>query len=126
MEMWLISDIDYVFFTFDIFYFTFDWDFDDHVVFKLLKWKLLKWIIQRWVAEKILILLEHCHINLVFIALTTMKCVPFWKGCNRNVDYIDQRHRNLIEVPVDILRYSKTLEELLLDANQIRDLSKVC
>ena len=54
-----------------------------------------------------------------------MKCMPFWKGCNRNIDYIDQRQKCLVKVPDGIERYSKTLEELLLDSNMIRDLPKV-
>jgi len=53
-----------------------------------------------------------------------MNCMPLWK-CNRQVDYVDKRHCNLIAVPDEILRYAKTLEELLLDANQIKDLPKV-
>ena len=55
-----------------------------------------------------------------------LKCLPFWKACNRHVDYIDKRHCNLTQVPEDILRYVRTLEELLLDANQIRELPRVC
>lgn len=54
-----------------------------------------------------------------------MKCMPFWKGCNRNVDYIDQSHRCLTVVPDEVLRYARTLEELLLDSNQIRELPPV-
>jgi len=54
-----------------------------------------------------------------------LRCMPFWKGCNRQVDYVDQRHRNLDQVPDELLRYSRTLEELLLDANHIRELPKV-
>jgi len=53
-----------------------------------------------------------------------MNCMPLWK-CNRQVDYLDKRHCNLIAVPDEILRYVKTLEELLLDSNQIKDLPKV-
>lgn len=53
------------------------------------------------------------------------KCLPFWKACNRHVEYIDKRHCNLTSVPDEIVRYSRTLEELLLDANQIKDLPKV-
>ncbi|KAK3088695.1 hypothetical protein FSP39_022487 [Pinctada imbricata] len=52
------------------------------------------------------------------------KCIPLFKACNRQVDYIDRRHCNLTDVPDDVLRYSRTLEELLLDANQLRDLPK--
>jgi protein scribble len=53
------------------------------------------------------------------------KCVPFWKACNRHVEYIDKRHCSLVAVPEDILRYARSLEELLLDANQIKELPKV-
>ena len=53
------------------------------------------------------------------------KCFPLWKACNRQVDYVDRRHCNLTSVPDDILRYSRSLEELLLDANQIRELPRV-
>lgn len=41
------------------------------------------------------------------------------------MDYVDKRHCNLTQVPEDILRYVRTLEELLLDANQIRELPRV-
>ena len=54
------------------------------------------------------------------------KCFPLWRACNRHVDYVDRRHCNLTAVPDDILRYSRTLEELLLDANQLRELPRVC
>lgn len=53
------------------------------------------------------------------------RCIPIFKGCNRQVEYIDKRHCSLPCVPDDILRYSRSLEELLLDANHIRDLPKV-
>jgi hypothetical protein len=52
------------------------------------------------------------------------KCFPI-PFCNRNVEQIDKRHCNLTVVPDDILRYKHTLEELLLDANQLQDLPKV-
>ena len=52
------------------------------------------------------------------------KCFPI-PFCNRNVEQIDKRHCNLTSVPDDILRYKHTLEELLLDANQLQDLPKV-
>lgn len=53
------------------------------------------------------------------------RCIPLFKGCNRQVEYVDKRHCSLPTVPEDILRYSRSLEELLLDANHIRDLPKV-
>jgi len=51
-------------------------------------------------------------------------CMPLWK-CTSNLDYVDKRHCNLIVVPDEILRYTRTLEELLLDANQLKELPKV-
>ncbi|XP_074033144.1 scribble planar cell polarity protein isoform X2 [Leptinotarsa decemlineata] len=52
------------------------------------------------------------------------RCIPIFKGCNRQVEYVDKRHCSLINVPEDILRYSRSLEELLLDANRIQVLPK--
>jgi protein scribble len=52
------------------------------------------------------------------------KCFPL-PFCSRNLEQIDKRHCNLTTVPDDILRYTRTLEELLLDANQLQDLPKV-
>ncbi|XP_012268422.2 protein lap4 isoform X3 [Athalia rosae] len=52
------------------------------------------------------------------------RCIPIFKGCNRQVEYVDKRHCSLPSVPEDILRYSRSLEELLLDANHIQDLPK--
>ncbi|CAF4606767.1 unnamed protein product [Rotaria sp. Silwood1] len=51
------------------------------------------------------------------------KCFPL-PFCNRNLEQIDKRHCNLTSVPDDVLRYTRTLEELLLDANQLQDLPK--
>ncbi|KAK8394989.1 hypothetical protein O3P69_006032 [Scylla paramamosain] len=52
------------------------------------------------------------------------RCIPIFKGCNRHVEYVDKRHCSLGSVPDDILRYARSLEEVLLDANHIRDLPK--
>lgn len=52
------------------------------------------------------------------------RCIPLFRGCNRQVECIDKRHCGLANVPDDVLRYSRTLEELLLDSNHIRDLPK--
>jgi len=52
------------------------------------------------------------------------KCFPI-PFCSRNLEQIDKRHCNLTTVPDDVLRYTRTLEELLLDANQLQDLPKV-
>ena len=38
---------------------------------------------------------------------------------------LDYSHGNLINVPTDIYDHAPTLEELYLDANQIKDLPKV-
>lgn len=53
------------------------------------------------------------------------KCIPIFRGCNRQVEYVDKRHCSLQTVPDEIMRYSRSLEELFLDANHIRDLPKV-
>ena len=53
------------------------------------------------------------------------RCIPIFKGCNRHVEYVDKRHCSLANVPEDILRYARSLEEVLLDANHIKDLPKV-
>jgi protein scribble len=51
------------------------------------------------------------------------KCIPFTR-CNRHVEIIDKRHQNLTSFPDDIIRYYRTLEELLLDSNQLHELPK--
>lgn len=53
-----------------------------------------------------------------------LKCIPLWR-CNRHVESVDKRHCSLQAVPEEIYRYSRSLEELLLDANQLRELPKV-
>lgn len=53
-----------------------------------------------------------------------MSCVPF-RSCNQHVEYVDKRHQSLATIPDETFRYARTLEELLLDANHIRDLPKV-
>nr|XP_014337256.1 PREDICTED: protein scribble homolog [Bos mutus] len=50
-------------------------------------------------------------------------CIPLWR-CNRHVESVDKRHCSLQAVPEEIYRYSRSLEELLLDANQLRELPK--
>ncbi|XP_046396097.1 protein lap4-like isoform X3 [Ischnura elegans] len=52
------------------------------------------------------------------------RCIPIFKGCNRQIEAVDKRHCSLPSVPEDIMRYTRSLEELLLDANHIRDLPK--
>jgi protein scribble len=49
--------------------------------------------------------------------------MPFAR-CNRHVEAIDKRHQNLTSFPDDIIRYYRTLEELLLDSNQLHELPK--
>uniref|UniRef100_G3UJ64 PDZ domain-containing protein n=1 Tax=Loxodonta africana TaxID=9785 RepID=G3UJ64_LOXAF len=51
-----------------------------------------------------------------------LKCIPL--RCNRHVESVDRRHCSLQAVPEEIYRYSRSLEELLLDANQLRELPK--
>ena len=54
------------------------------------------------------------------------KCFNFfpWRG-NRQYDSIDKRHCNLTSVPDEILRQERSLEELYLSANQLKELPKV-
>ncbi|XP_017262020.1 protein scribble homolog isoform X14 [Kryptolebias marmoratus] len=52
-----------------------------------------------------------------------LKCIPLWR-CNRHVESVDKRHCNLKTVPDEIFRYSRSLEELLLDSNQLKELPK--
>uniref|UniRef100_A0A8C6TX84 Scribble planar cell polarity protein n=1 Tax=Neogobius melanostomus TaxID=47308 RepID=A0A8C6TX84_9GOBI len=52
-----------------------------------------------------------------------LKCIPLWR-CNRHVESVDKRHCNLQTVPDEVYRYSRSLEELLLDANQLKELPK--
>jgi protein scribble len=51
------------------------------------------------------------------------KCMPFAR-CSRHIEAIDKRHQNLTSFPDDIVRYYRTLEELLLDSNQLHELPK--
>lgn len=41
------------------------------------------------------------------------------------METIDKRHCSLVYVPEEIYRYARSLEELLLDANQLRELPEV-
>ncbi|XP_041669846.1 protein scribble homolog isoform X15 [Cheilinus undulatus] len=52
-----------------------------------------------------------------------LKCIPLWR-CNRHVESVDKRHCSLQTVPDEVFRYSRSLEELLLDANQLKELPK--
>jgi protein scribble len=51
-------------------------------------------------------------------------CTPFF-ACNPQVDSIDKRQSNLTVIPInDLERYARSLEELLLDMNHLKDLPK--
>lgn len=52
------------------------------------------------------------------------RCLIPWR-CSRQVEHIDRRHGNLAFIPDDIYRYERFLQELFLDANQIKDLPRV-
>jgi len=54
-----------------------------------------------------------------------MSCAALLKACNYEVDVVDKSHCGLETVPDDILRYGRSVDELLLDSNQIRDIPKV-
>ncbi|KAA0189125.1 Leucine-rich repeat-containing protein 1 [Fasciolopsis buskii] len=51
-------------------------------------------------------------------------CLPFVKPCGKQIDHIDRRHAKLDQVPDEVLRSFRTLEECRLDANQIKELPK--
>ena len=88
----------------------------------LKKWKRLKRKSKSWKNFKFL----TRYPVTAFYSFTMFKYLPpFIKGCNRQVEYVDKRHCSLSAVPEDIMRYSRSLEELLLDANHLRDLPKV-
>lgn len=53
------------------------------------------------------------------------RCLLPWR-CNRQVDSLDRTHCSLNFVPDEVYRYERYLEELFLDANQIKDLPRVC
>ncbi|XP_077989669.1 protein scribble homolog isoform X3 [Glandiceps talaboti] len=52
------------------------------------------------------------------------RCIPLFRACNRQVDVIERRHNNLTMVPDDVYRYARSLEEVYLDANQLRELPR--
>ncbi|CAH8477365.1 unnamed protein product [Schistosoma mattheei] len=52
------------------------------------------------------------------------KCLPIIGPCGRHIDHIDRRHSKLEQVPDDVIRNFRTLEECRLDANQIKELPK--
>ncbi|CAH8488459.1 unnamed protein product [Schistosoma rodhaini] len=52
------------------------------------------------------------------------KCLPIIGPCGRHTDHIDRRHSKLEQVPDDVIRNFRTLEECRLDANQIKELPK--
>lgn len=54
-----------------------------------------------------------------------LKCIPLFRACNQQVESVDRRHWGLTAIPDDVLRYARSLEELFLDANQIKDLPRV-
>ena len=53
------------------------------------------------------------------------KCMPpIFRGSNRRVERVDRSHSNLVAVPEEIGRY-RSLEQLTLNSNHIRELPKV-
>ncbi len=46
-------------------------------------------------------------------------------NCARQIDFIDRRGCQLVEIPDDIYRHEGYLEELLLDSNNIQELPAV-
>ena len=52
------------------------------------------------------------------------RCLLPWR-CTRQIDSLDRSHCSLTFVPDEVYRYDRSLEELYLDANQIKDLPRV-
>ena len=44
--------------------------------------------------------------------------------CNRRVDTFEKTHNFMTHIPEEIYRHSRTLQELYLDSNNIKDLPK--
>ena len=49
------------------------------------------------------------------------RCIPLFK-CNRQIEYVDGSHCSLVQVPAEIIKMSKSLEELVLDGNRLQAL----
>lgn len=58
------------------------------------------------------------------VRVVMFTCLPFVKPCGKQIDHIDRRHAKLDQVPDEVLRSFRTLEECRLDANQIKELPK--
>lgn len=91
------------------------------------KWILLKTILRYNIGGKQL--LSNLCWECVERSIKMFKC---WSGLfsfrkrwrPAHTDYIDKSHCNLSIVPDDELRHERHLEELLLEANQIRELPR--
>lgn len=69
-------------------------------------------------------------LNYAFYFFTDYKMAKLF-GCvcfrekEEEISVLDYRHCSLKEVPKDIFNYERTLEELFVDANQIKELPRV-
>lgn len=54
------------------------------------------------------------------------KCPCLRPKIQKEVRELDYRHCSLKDVPAEVFNFERTLEELYVDSNQIRDLPKVC
>ncbi|XP_003375374.1 putative PDZ domain protein, partial [Trichinella spiralis] len=74
------------------------------------------WIFKK-VVENAKQMFRICHQNVTCVCA----CVPLF---NRHVELLDKRQCNLNHVPEEVVRYTRSLEVLLLDSNHIKEISK--
>ena len=59
------------------------------------------------------------------MALFVKKCPCLRPKIEEDVRVLDYRHCSLTDVPGEVFNFERTLEELLVDSNQIGDLPRV-
>ncbi|VDP45713.1 unnamed protein product [Schistosoma mattheei] len=62
--------------------------------------------------------------EVLWLSAQTTSLQQYIGPCGRHIDHIDRRHSKLEQVPDDVIRNFRTLEECRLDANQIKELPK--
>lgn len=73
-----------------------------------------------WITSYGLVVLGHPLPH----GVEMFRCLLPWR-CNRQVDSLDRSHCSLNFVPDEVYRYERHLEELILEANQIKELPRV-
>lgn len=70
-------------------------------------------------------------LNIYYSSLLQGGMAPVLRHCpclrpeNDDIRLLDYSHSNLEDVPNEVFGFERTLEELFLDANQIKDLPRV-